>query len=280
MQPTQISHSRMNFWRGLQANPLVAYYFRRRHRLSAWWLIWLGVGLWLACFAAAILAFLTLLWGWRRLTVPVYATTPTESPLAMMAALAVAVVITTPPAIAWVTALFAAREVESGRHHLVCMTSLSDGEIVRGYLAVTLHRVRVQLALALGLTPALATLLADFPWGWSTYTPNFDRVMAQFTQWLVYLLATVLTVGIVNLLALVVGMNLGLRLGRVNLAMGSAPAAVFLGLLGWLMLLGIVGDSDFECLTLLLLLLPWLTTQVAVFMTGKIARQAAMARKG
>jgi hypothetical protein len=59
------------------------------------------------------------------------------------------------PVTASLAAILTAREAQSGAYQLLRLTDLPAGERVRGYVFAALHRLRLPLALALGLMPAL-----------------------------------------------------------------------------------------------------------------------------
>ena len=61
-----------------------------------------------------------------------------------------------PALIAFIAALFTARRIHEPSYELLLVTTLSNAKIAHGHLLSALNRSQILLALALGLTPALA----------------------------------------------------------------------------------------------------------------------------
>ncbi len=130
----------MNIYR----NPLVERLTRRGKWPSGRAALWLAFGLGLASLAVAT---------WETLRME------SDQPgLASMILLALAWLLTilTPPITAVFATILVSRDARSETYDLLHVTTLSEAALVRGYVFAALHRVRVLLALIVGLMPALA----------------------------------------------------------------------------------------------------------------------------
>ena len=126
----------------LRRNPVIAWFIRRKARPSIPLTLALGVGSWIVSAVLMLAAFQRdpasmplpnqlLLWATFGMT---------------LVSLSVAVSSAVMPTIS---------DVRSGRRQLLQMTNLSDEMLVHSYIFTALYRLRVLLALVVGLSPAL-----------------------------------------------------------------------------------------------------------------------------
>jgi hypothetical protein len=156
------------------------------------------------------------------------------------------------------------RDVQSEGYRLVSLTLVNRTQIMRGYVLAALHRVRVLLAMVVGLSPVMiggplvATLFvlsmqlftgheslflpetADF-WGGASYPPNTLDVVGL----LVEIAAPVIGMLLVNLLAAVVGVALALWWRRATAAASAVASLSGLAgsLAGVIAVLTMIGPS-------------------------------------
>jgi len=125
-------------------NPLVERLTRRGRWPSVRAALWLAFGLGLAGLAVTTLATLRM------------ESDQLDLSSTILLALAWLVTILSPPITSIVAIILVSRDASSEMYELLHLTTLSEAVLVKGYVFATLHRVRVLLALLVGLMPALA----------------------------------------------------------------------------------------------------------------------------
>ncbi len=125
-------------------NPLVERLTRRGRWPSVRAALWLAFGLGLAGLAVTT-------WETLRMESDKLGAFST-----ILLALAWLVTILSPPITSVVAIILVSRDASSEMYKLLRLTTLSEAMLVKGYVFAALHRVRVLLALVVGLMPALA----------------------------------------------------------------------------------------------------------------------------
>ena len=124
-------------------NPLVERLTRRGRWPSVRAALWLAFGLGLAGLAVT-----------TRATLRMESVQPDLSSTILLA-LVWLVTILSPPITSVVAIILVSRDASSEMYELLRLTTLSKAVLVKGYVFAALHRVRVLLALVVGLMPAL-----------------------------------------------------------------------------------------------------------------------------
>jgi hypothetical protein len=131
-------------------------------------------------------------------------------------------VLSLPPFIASTAARVVVSYAHSPEYPLLCVTALSDGEIVTGYVLAILRHVRALLILMLGLAPVFGMMVAYVVWLVNVfdYPPMtwYDGVLATADLGMFgivlkhILITTALSLGLlgINLLATALGVGFGL----------------------------------------------------------------------
>ena len=148
-----------------------------------------------------------------------------------------AVTLLTSPITAVVATILTSRDVHSGSHELVRLTMLPEAAMVQGYVFATLYRVRLLIALTIGLMPALAVGMFQVGLALSIIFSSYyslqgipaypveplDAGMMEMS-----LVFTIMTIGLwgMNLLAAATGVGLALCLRGNIIANIGAPLFV------------------------------------------------------
>ncbi len=125
-------------------NPLMERLARRGRWPSVRAALWLAFGLGLAGLAVTTRATLRM------------ESDQLDLSSTILLALAWLVTILSPPITSVVATILVSRDASSEMYELLRLATLSEAVLVKGYVFAALHRVRVLLALVVGLMPALA----------------------------------------------------------------------------------------------------------------------------
>lgn len=149
-----------------------------------------------------------------------------------------------PAVVAGLAALLTARDVRSESFSLLRLTSISGQALFQAYVMSTLDRLRVLLAIAFGMIPLYAMLLAPVSLLIMVMVSAMQTPMLMewdITVRLIYY--ALIGVGLwgMSLFAAVMGVNVGLRARSPILAASIAPVGVIVVLVSmWLLLNGYI----------------------------------------
>ncbi len=184
----------------LCANPLLARLMYRRKGRSTRWFIFLGAGVSGLVFLASVVG----------------AKIFHESGL-IPAALGIAflALIALPPYVAYAAGVMLTSEVSSESYSLLCVTPLSNTQLLEGHILSILHRLRAPLLIVVGLAPVLLlmAMLADPLTAYLRCRSYTSPILCQFTLQPASVVAIEVLDGITIAVALSGAVWLGIALG-------------------------------------------------------------------
>lgn len=222
------------FWRRLGENPIVVHHLRRSRWLPGRQAAQLAAGLWLVSFGAGVCA----LWPVNMLLSSLGVLSILRLfalILVVLGAIVSSSTLLLPPVSSRVVSRVLRQEVRADRYRLMCISSLSNMDIVLGYLAVGLYQTRSLLAVLLGVSPAaaagLAAMIGQFLSEDGTLSP--DRIVIIMSViWLPNVLVAALIICGCSLLGLAVGINVELYMQqRTSIRSIAGQVLVFLVML-------------------------------------------------
>jgi hypothetical protein len=141
--------------------------------------------------------------------------------------LGTALLIFSPLLVAALTAIFVANDTRSESFTLLKLTNISGQALFQGYVAATLYRLRVLLAVALGAIPLYALAAARLTLRHVLPATDLRTLLgADLAVRVTYYLLLGIAVWGLNLLAAVVAVNVGLRSRSSTTAAVIAPVNV------------------------------------------------------
>jgi hypothetical protein len=160
-----------------------------------------------------------------------------------------------PALVAVTAAILVSRHVGGEEYEFLRTTPMSEARVVQGYVAAALHRLRLLLALAVGLAPLmvvgtltgvmrsmLSQLLNVAPRPGSP-TPSYELALGDVAGPLVILAAIATGLLLANLLAAALGASLALWVRETRAAITFALAAMLLGAIVAVVALAIYGPA-------------------------------------